>query len=56
MKKMYQKPAMQVVDMEMTTIICGSEKVTSVHDNAGLGWVGGSDEEARAKGRGIWDD
>ncbi len=56
MKKNYMKPTMDVVNMQIANMICGSE-VKSVDGNAGLryGGAGASNGVARSRG-GDWDD
>ena len=55
MKKIYEKPAMQVVACQPTSLICQSE-VKSLENNAGLRLGGGGSGEARSKQRGEWED
>ena len=55
MKKNYQKPTMQVINIEPATMI--AQSVTSVNSNAGLQYKGGGNGPARSRdGGGYWDD
>ncbi len=54
MKKNYRKPAMQAMKIQATSICQAS--VTSISSNAELRYGGGGNGDARAKGRGSWDD
>jgi len=54
MKKNYKKPVMQVTEIRATSICQAS--VTSISSNAVLRYGGGGSGDARAKGRGSWDD
>ena len=54
MKKNYLKPTMNVVNMQIVKMICGSD-VTNVGGNANLRYGGGSTTEAQSRG-GSWDD
>ena len=54
MKKNYMKPTMNVVNMQIVKMICGSD-VSKVSGNAGLNYGGGSTTEAQSR-RGGWDD
>ena len=58
MKKMYQTPAMSVVEIEVTQMIANS-KVTSVKtsDEVGITYGGGGSQAARVKANTVdWDD
>ena len=56
MKKNYMKPTMNVVNMQIANMLCGSE-VKSVDGNASLryGGAGNGNDVARSRG-GDWDD
>ena len=54
MKKIYSKPAMHVVRIQHSGIICTS--VTDTDGNAGLNYRGGGSGPARARSLGGWDD
>ena len=59
MKKMYQTPAMSVVEIEVTQMIANS--VTSVSSNLdgddAINYGGGSNQAARVKSNTVdWDD
>jgi len=68
MKKNYQKPAMQVVNLQPVTFLAGSpEQATIVNaiessagsseESVGIGYGGGSDTQpARSRGIGDWED
>lgn len=66
MKKNYQKPAMQVVNLQPVTIIAASEGATIVNaiqssdgtsEESIIGYGGGSSTEpARSRGIGDWED
>lgn len=53
-KKAYQKPAMQVVNINSRQQLLSSSPVTSVSGNAGFDYGGGG--SGRARSRGDWDD
>jgi len=57
-KKAYQKPALQAVKIQQTSIICTSNSVSSVNSNADLNYGGSGSGPARARSHsGIdWDD
>ena len=56
-KKDYQKPAMRVVKIAMTSIICTSGNVTDVDGgDTGIGYGGGGSGPAHARSFGGWDD
>ena len=56
MKKNYQTPAMQVMNIEPATMIAGS-KVNSIGGNAELKYGGAGRGPARSRdGGGNWDD
>ena len=57
-KKEYEKPAVRVVKIAMTSIICtsGDTNVTNVDSgDTGIGFGGGGSGPARARQRGDWD-
>lgn len=55
MKKMYQSPTMNVVEIEVTQMIANS--VTSVSSNTDITYGGGSSTAARVKTNTVdWDD
>ena len=56
MKKNYQQPSMNVVTMKTTSILCASDAVKGVGNNAGLGYGGGSGGSARGRESDDWDD
>lgn len=54
-KKAYQKPAMQVVNVNMSyQLLAGSTR--SVTGNAGLNYGGGGYGDARSRGGDDWDE
>jgi len=56
-KKEYEKPAMRVVKIAMTSIICTSGNVTDVDGgDTGIGFGGGGSGPAHARSFGGWDD
>ena len=59
MKKNYQKPTMQVAEIEQTSIICQS-KVTTLSTNTGLklgnGTTNSSSGNARSRRLEFWDE
>ena len=57
-KQAYQKPALRVVKIQQTSIICTSNSVSSVNSNADLNYGGGGSGPARARSHGgiDWDD
>ena len=54
MKKNYKKPAIQVMEIQ-TTSVC-QVSVQNISTNASLRYGGGGHGDARAKERGSWDD
>ena len=61
MKKQYMKPTMMVAEIQQTSIICGSDKVTDVKGNAlGYGGAGDGTEEhggaPRSRQHNVWDE
>jgi len=66
MKKNYQKPAMQVVNLQPVTILEGSDQETIVKSiqssdgssegSVGIHFDGGGSEPARSRGIGDWED
>ena len=56
MKKMYQQPTMNVVEIEMTQMMAQSV-VNSVSNEVGITYGGGSSSAARVKTNTVdWDD
>lgn len=55
MKRIYQKPAICVVEIQNCSI-CSGSKVTSVSTNASLNYGGRGSGPARANRRDIWND
>lgn len=56
MKKMYQSPTMNVVEIEVTQMMAQSE-VQSVRSNTDITYGGGSSTAARVKTNTVdWDD
>ena len=58
-KQAYQKPALRVVKIQQTSIICTSVTVGSVDSgDTGIGYGGGGSGPARARQHGgiDWDD
>lgn len=56
MKKYYQKPAIQVMNIEPATMIADNS-VTNLNSNAGLQLKGPGNGPARSRGDGgYWDD
>ena len=55
MKKNYSKPAMRVVRIQQTKMLCGSIRSVESGD-AGIGYDGGGSGPARARSFGGWDD
>ena len=56
MKKMYQQPTMNVVEIEMTQMMAQSV-VNSVSNEVGITYGGGSSTAARVKTNTVdWDD
>ena len=53
-KKAYMKPAVQVLHIEESSIICAS--VDKVESNANMNYRGGSSGAARTRQQGIWGD
>ena len=59
MKKNYEMPALRVIAVKSTHMLCYSqEKVISVSSgDVGIGYNGGSNQAARVKGNSVeWDD
>ena len=58
MKKIYEKPAMRVVQLQHQCSILTGSDITSTEGNAGLNYRGGGSGPARARSNGgiDWDD
>ena len=60
MKKTYVKPTTLVAQLQQQGIICGSDKVTNVDGNEGLGYQGAGDGTGDSKPRSrqynVWDE
>lgn len=54
-KRKYQKPVMQVVEIQEASIICASE-VNSVNSNANFTYKGAGSGPARRSTHDTWDD
>ena len=50
MKKMYQKPTVEVTSVMASLILCASKEVTTVEsEGTGIGYGGGSNQAARVR-------
>ena len=57
MKKMYQQPTMDVVEIEVTQMMALSEVKTVSSESTGITYGGGSSTAARVKTNTVdWDD
>lgn len=55
-RKSYVKPRIDLVEICPVEIVCQSNSIRSIVNNANIDYGGGNDTQSRANRRNIWDN
>ena len=56
MKRIYEQPELQVVDIQQEGFVCNTNKVLNTNGNANLDYGGIDDSEVHAHTYSVWDE
>ena len=56
MKRKYEKPELQVVDIQQEGFVCNTNEVLNTNGNANLDYGGIDDSEVHAHTYSVWDE
>ena len=56
MKRIYEKPELQVLDIQQEGFVCNTNEVLNTDDNANLDYGGIGDSEVHAHTYSVWDE
>lgn len=56
MKRIYEKPELQVVDIQQEGFVCNTNEVLNTNGNSNLDYGGIDDSEVHAHTYSVWDE